>query len=274
MSNYIGPIFMLDALTYSTSTGLSSPAETGFALLNVEDRIHPLRIYKSTENPEDTHIHITVDLGVSCPILAGIFIDNTNLTDWTIRTNTIADNGSFSAWSDVGTRTGAIDPLTGRCRVFIDLSSAATPPVNTRYIRLYASLQTPVLPPYDRAYVGGISLGTTETMLAMPGGNPKGMAITTKLPTIGTEFQGGSTEFVELGQRFVQINLESLLYVRTTQQEDLCRIINKNTAPFIFYENYGDTSRAYLVRHTDPNTQMQFPLGEVIETSFSFSEVL
>ena len=268
MSLFEGPLFILEKGAYTLIEASSSLSVTGFPLSNCADRVHPIRQYRSQHSPSGVVTTIVLDVGVAATKIDAIFIDNTNLALWEVYTGT----SSGDTPTQVGTGfTGRLDPLTGRGRVFIDLSSE---PANSRYVRLSAPIQTVLTAPTDRAAVGGITIGFTGKVVGMPGGHPTTLDIVSTAPTIINEYEGGAREITQIGSRFVEITLPNDPFLREQQEEVLMAIINVDTAPFIFYENLGDLSRAYLVRHGTTKNKLLYTVGKVINFSINLIEVV
>lgn len=262
-----GPLLIMEATTFSPSISLSSTADANFPLSNISDRNHPLRSYRTSHDPGTTQTMITIDLGASPPRVNALFLDNTNLAYWSVQHST--NGASFSTWSDGFTTS--LDALTGRGRAFLDVSSVGS--ANYRYLRLLAPAQTPLRAPLDKAMLGSITVGITGNILQFPGGLPTEFEVTTNLPVLSNEFQGGAVEYVEIGERYVEIDIPTQQYVRSTQEASILEILNLNTTPFVFYENNGDINRAYLVRSKNYKNNITYSIGAVLGTSLEFKEV-
>ncbi len=263
--SYTGPVFILDTTLYSPDNTYTSAAAAGFSISNIADRIHPFRVYKSSANPNSSDIEIIYDLGASPAKVNAIFIDNTNLVGWKVQHAT-AITGSYSDWLPLV--TSSVDPFTERVNVFLDTSDLSQ---NNRYLKIVAPQQAPTLAPTTQGKIGGITIGTD--VLALPNGMAN-IEITTNLPTIITSFMGGGSEPTEIGSKFVEIALENSQFIRSSQEDTLFDIVNMGTAPFVFYENAGDISRAYLVRHTQYKTKIQYPIQYVLTGAMSFTQVI
>lgn len=267
MSTLRGPIFILSPETITIDSTASSAAQTGFALTNLTDYIHPLRTYRSSADPSGTNIELVIDLGSGIPKVDAIFIDNTNLESWVIQHSSTGTTTGFTDW--ITGITASIDPLTGRAKVFVDAYDTSA---NSRYIKLLATAQTPILSPSTAARVGSIVIGTSGNVVSLPSKGVATITYTRNVPVETTEFQGGSVEHVQLGTPYLTIEFPDEPYIRETQEDEILDIINKNITPFVVYENQDYTNRAYVVRHNELETKVTYTVGQVLNLPLSFRE--
>lgn len=267
MSTLRGPIFILTPETITVDATASSAAQTGFALTNLTDYTHPLRTYRSSANPTSTAIELVIDLGATSPKVDAIFIDNTNLANWKVQHSSTGTTTGFSDW--VTGITAEIDPLTSRAKVFIDTYDESQ---NSRYIKLVASIQTPILSPTNAGRVGSIVIGINGNVVSLPSNGVATIDYTRILPVETTEFKGGSVEHVQLGTPYLIIEFPEEPYIRATQEDEVLEIIQKNISPFVIYENQEYTNRAYVVRHNELETKTTYTVGQVLNLPMSFRE--
>jgi hypothetical protein len=267
MSLYTGQIFILDTTIFSPDSTYSTGAQTNFPLSNIADRIHPFRSYRSSVAPS-TAVEIVYDLGASPPKVNSVFIDNTNVLTWKIQHSAAITSG-YTDW--LAATTSQIDNLTGRVKVFLDTSSLSQ---NARYLKVVSSAQTAVLSPLDAVKIGGITIGTDDNVMELPGGGTNNVEITQNIPTLITNFQNGAIEPTQVGEPFVEIVIPNDQYLRDTQEEEIAAILNMGVAPFVFFENASDLSRAYLVRHSQYKNKLNYQVSKVINVPLSFTEVI
>ena len=273
MSIFQGPIFILDKATITLDTALSNAAATGFPLSNMDDRVHPMRPYRTSSNPTTTTTTIVFDTGASAPRVNAIFLDNTNVGGWHV-SYCGTTGGSYTSWG-VG-YTGALDALTGRGRVFMDLSDLATN--NLRYIKLTAPPQTLLTTPAAIASIGGITVGITGSVMNLPSNGVASLDIQSTGPTVIVDFDGGAREATSIGARFVEITFPVEPYIRESQEAAVLAIMNKDVTPFVIFENADldvpTVHRAYLVRHGTTKNKLLYTAGRVFTFSMNLIEVV
>jgi len=279
-TSIIGPILVLDAeagIVAETTGSSTEIADVDYGLVNVQDRTHPLRTFRTTDTASASKVLMDVPSGT---VLAGCFVDNVNFDgEVTFHTFNSALGNQLTVTADSAGKTIVKDPFTGRRKVYVRFDSTVTFNGSTiDKIRVIAGGSTTLAA--DAAYTAGFEWGAVTYVeegneLGLEGGKINNISYSITDPQIVTKFPGGAIEPVEVGERFVTINIPSRDYLEDSQTAILDVFLNRTT-PIIFFENDGNLGRAYTTRAViNKATKVQYKVtGEVFSLTIGLIETI
>ena len=248
----------------------SAASSTVYTLDNLLVRTKPLRIYRSADDPASNDINLYFDVSSATQPIKAIFIDNINVDVINVLSGPTVGSVSTVASSVSVPQEAA----TGRYKRLLD-SSVLGSGISDDIICLRVPSGTvPVAGITNALTLGAVSFYSSSNELLYPGGYENDLTVDIVIPRVTTKFEGASSETTFIGERRVKITLPSRDFLRSSQETDVFRLLNR-TAPVVFYENHTDPSRAYVTNvSVSKDLQIQYKVREVMGTGLVLEEVL
>lgn len=266
-------------VTVDTALSSASVDTVRFPLSNTTIKTKPLRVGRIAAPSSPTianngfAIYYNVPPGTT---ISGAFVDNCNFIGnvYFQSTNTIGA-GVTNITLQSG-QTLAKDPRTKRIKSYVRFASSIYfDGITKAKIKISTNGGT-----IDSAYgTADVSIGTVaffepDKEISYPGGFINDIEYEVIVPTVKSSFDTGSYENVEIGETYITISVPPRTFYETQEFEYLNLILNKTT-PFIFWENEGDSSRAYVVKLDNNISKLDYKVrGKAFEASLSFIELI
>ena len=265
--------------TADTAISTASVDTVRYPLSNTTDKTHPLRVTRLDAPSYPTIANNGFALYYSVPAgttVGGCFVDNCNFTGtlYFQSTNSSGASAQNITLEDGGTLSK--DTRTGRIKGYFRFAS----PIymdGTTEARLKLSTNGGTI---DSTYgitdvsIGSVAFFEPNKEVSYPGGFLNDLEYDLIIPTEETDFETGAYEVVEIGEPYVTITVPNRTFYEDQELEFLNLILNKTT-PFIFWENEGDLSRAYVVRINRKSNKMDYKVRALaFEANLSFIELI
>jgi hypothetical protein len=207
--------------------------------------------------------------------LSGFFLDNVNFDSF----ETVTYRDDLTGAGSTQPFTINEDTRTGRRKAYCTFTAPIGFDADSSSTAKIAFKVNPAATMYGsqtKAEFGSITLIEDGKEPIFPYGHMKDMAININYPQVVNKFAGGNQEPISIGERFVDITLPALDFLRDTQESAIMDILQKEQTPVVFYENNDETQKVYTVRLDSAKAirQTYKVSNEVFSVQLKFREVI
>jgi len=255
----MGNIILSNSFVDVANTNITARSEaTGYAKINVMDRWNMKRRFRADDKTANDYL-LKFDFGAA-QTLVGVFLNDVNFNKVKIEGHA---SDSWGAPSYAGTDlTVSQNPVTGRYQIYIPLTA-----FNYQWLRIFIPSGTTAVGTYTTKWEVGavcfLSAATTLSHNMSYGYGYKGDHF----------YKNAVNERIQLSEsmrwqgRLVFGNRAS------SDKTELQTVNQMNMAlPFVYYENRGNTSEAYLCVRDDSIEIEEFTYGAVTGNTITIKE--
>jgi hypothetical protein len=223
-------------ISVSSSNITARSQDPKYPRINVLDNWHLVRHYRSTDATASTWL-LKIDFG-STQQLTGIFLNDVNFEK--VRIEGSDDDTSWGAPSYASTHTISKDERVDRYKIFISATD-----FNYRYMRIFIPTGTTVASTHTVWKVGTVVCLSSH--LIFNENMAYGYQRSANRTYEDISLPHGGVERVSLGDYLAWSGQAVFNVVASSNESDLWTLNAMNISnPIVFYENAGETDKAYL----------------------------